>query len=379
MKLVHFSDSHLGVTTHGKDDPTTGLNSRVSDFFASLCQVVDYIDFHKPDMVLFSGDAFHKPTPTPTYINLFGEIVEGITAVCPMIIIPGNHDQTANPRDSAVSVYQPYSNCYCNDNVVNHMVETRAGLVTVDAYPYSRKYLYDGIQNDEDVIRGWLTANNPVANIMVGHFSIQGCIYGYEKELWLSMDAPITLKHISKEYDYVAMGHIHLRQQIGKRHIYYAGSTDRIDFGEETETKGFNVVEIVNGQTQVEFVPIVNRNMQTFRYDMTGVKRNHTATLLSLLEQDAVDPDNSIARIIVDVEDYCLDVQHIHNSTNFHNLVSVAQIPHKHQRVQRLDDVTSMNEYELLDAYFHGAGYEDGEIDTMLDLFEEVMANEQRN
>lgn len=376
MKIVHFSDSHLGVTTHGKMDPKTGINSRVLDFFNSLCQVVDFIEDKKPDIVLFSGDAFHNNSPSPQQINLFGEIVENIAAVCPMVIIPGNHDQTVNERDSAVSVFQPYDNVHCDDFASSYQFRLPGGLLQVDTFPYPRKYNGDvlGQLSKSPIFAGKALADYHVA---VGHFSVQGCIYGYEKLLSLSMDAPVTLDMFAGIYNYSALGHIHVRQQLGKRDIWYAGSTDRIDFGEEEEEKGFNAISIDDRGTYVEFIPLNVRPMKTFRYDLTDVKRKHTSVLLAELEKDAEGLDEAIVRMEVLVDDYCLDVPRIHQSTNFHNLVALKEIPQKKSSLVRIEEsLFEMNDTDVLDSYFQKQDYDDAEIIELLDLFEEIVTDD---
>ena len=42
MKLLHFSDLHIGVENYGRTDTDTGLSTRLLHFLASLDEVVDY-------------------------------------------------------------------------------------------------------------------------------------------------------------------------------------------------------------------------------------------------------------------------------------------------------------------------------------------------
>ena len=43
MKLLHFSDTHLGFSEYYKVDPQTGLNQREQDFYDAWDQVIDAI------------------------------------------------------------------------------------------------------------------------------------------------------------------------------------------------------------------------------------------------------------------------------------------------------------------------------------------------
>ena len=42
MRILHFSDLHIGVENYGRTDPDTGLSTRLGDFLDSLDQVVEF-------------------------------------------------------------------------------------------------------------------------------------------------------------------------------------------------------------------------------------------------------------------------------------------------------------------------------------------------
>ena len=76
-------------------------------------------------------------------------------------------------------------------------------------------------------------------------------------------------------FDYVALGHIHKHQALGVRPpVVYAGSPERIDFGEEAEPKGYVWVEIEDTadgrRTEWEFVELAARRFETIHIDATG-------------------------------------------------------------------------------------------------------------
>ncbi len=67
--------------------------------------------------------------------------------------------------------------------------------------------------------------------------------------------------------DYIALGHIHKHQAVttGRTPTVYAGSINRVDFGEEAEDKGFVLAEVQRGKTEWEFVPVKARPFLTIR------------------------------------------------------------------------------------------------------------------
>ena len=42
MRVLHFSDLHIGVENYGRIDPETGLSTRLGDFLDSLDEVVEF-------------------------------------------------------------------------------------------------------------------------------------------------------------------------------------------------------------------------------------------------------------------------------------------------------------------------------------------------
>ncbi|HBY46973.1 MAG TPA: nuclease SbcCD subunit D, partial [Chloroflexi bacterium] len=66
MRLIHFSDLHLGVDNHGALDPETGLSTRVLDFLRVFDLILDRAIADRVDAVLFTGDAFKNRDPSPT-------------------------------------------------------------------------------------------------------------------------------------------------------------------------------------------------------------------------------------------------------------------------------------------------------------------------
>ena len=58
MRLIHFSDLHLGIDNYGTIDPETGLSTRVLDFLRAFDVIVDRAIAERFDAVLFTGDAF---------------------------------------------------------------------------------------------------------------------------------------------------------------------------------------------------------------------------------------------------------------------------------------------------------------------------------
>jgi exonuclease SbcD len=104
-------------------------------------------------------------------------------------------------------------------------------------------------------------------------------------------------------WDYVAMGHIHQHQNLtagvpGLPPVVYAGSLERIDFGEEREPKGFAWVELERGRTNYEFVPVKARPFVTVRADLAD-EPEPTQALLDQVKRRGQELEGAVVRLLV--------------------------------------------------------------------------------
>ena len=60
VTFLHIADTHIGVETYGRLDPTTGLNTRVQDFSRCLSHAFDHAIERGVDFVVFAGDAYRS-------------------------------------------------------------------------------------------------------------------------------------------------------------------------------------------------------------------------------------------------------------------------------------------------------------------------------
>ena len=116
MRILHFSDLHIGVENYGRIDPETGLSTRLGDFLDSLDQVVEFALNEGVDLVLLAGDAYKGRDPTQTHQREFAKRLNRLSqAGIPTFLLVGNHDlPAASSRATAVDIFPghgaaPYS------------------------------------------------------------------------------------------------------------------------------------------------------------------------------------------------------------------------------------------------------------------------------
>lgn len=394
MEAIHLSDIHLGVTTHGKVDPETGMNTQVLDFLDSLDMVCDYIEEVQADIVLFSGDAYHYHSPSPTYISMLAERVRRISNTCPIVLIPGNHDMAASRDASAVDVFgrMDVENVYTTDEPKSFLISTKGGNAYVACMPWPTRRRYvtaqevRGLSNlDAKVLYMDRVAESirSMASVpleadfavLMAHLTVAGCVYGSEQKIALGIDAEVLYEHVAlPEFDYVALGHIHHFQDISKKDdppVVYAGNLDRISFLDEGQPKGFVHISI-NDDVSYKFIDIDARPMRTIRANLEG-KRNAHASIVKQLEKMDFQGDE-IVRLILDV-DHTTSVNDVELVNSLSKRVwAVAGISKnvKRTKVPRLADfdAASSSEQDTLRRYFQEQGEND--INELLQLFEEL-------
>lgn len=293
IRLVHFADFHLGTEAYGRMDATTGLPSRVVDFLAALDAMVDYALAGDVHLVIFAGDAYKTRDPNPTYQREFNtRILKLARAGIPVVLVVGNHDLApAEGRASTLDVFTTFSadNVYVGRTIETLRIDTKAGPVQVVTLPWvlrSRYLTKDATRGksvrdaDEMLIGAILTFLNQekqalspdVPAILAAHASIQGASFGSERNIMLGQDLILPAGDIADPvFDYVALGHIHKHQVLREYPpVVYAGSLERVDFGEEKEDKGFVVAEVEKGRARFEFHAVPARRMVTVSVDIQG-------------------------------------------------------------------------------------------------------------
>jgi len=294
VKVLHFADLHLGVENYGHLDPATGLHSRLLDFMRSFDELVEYALREPVDLVLFAGDAYKSRTPNPTHQREFARRIYRLaSANIPVFLLTGNHDipstlGRANTLDIFATLEIP--NVYIGRKPTTYLVPTRAGNVQIVALPWivrshllsRNEYKNRSLSEIEDlmlskienILNTELAALDPsLPTILTVHGTVQGAHYGSERSVMLGQELVLPSSLLNNPaFDYVALGHIHRYQQLGQNPpIIYSGSLDRIDFGEEGETKGFVLAEVEKGKTKTQFVELKStRRFITIKVQATG-------------------------------------------------------------------------------------------------------------
>ena len=137
MRILHFSDLHIGVENYGRVDPQTGLSTRLLDFLSALDELVEYALAHDVDLVLLAGDAYKGRDPSQTHQREFAKRLARLAAAgVPVFMLVGNHDlPQAVGRATAVEIFRTLEvpDLYVGDDMRTYTVPTRKGPLQIVA------------------------------------------------------------------------------------------------------------------------------------------------------------------------------------------------------------------------------------------------------
>jgi exonuclease SbcD len=239
-----------------------------------------------------------------------------------VVLLVGNHDIPAMAQKaSSIDIFHTLQvpNVIVGRVEEVHRIETKRGPVQVITVPYpvrSRllshaeyrglnmteldKALQQVVTKNIEALKAELDPDIPT--VLSGHFSVSGAVWGSERGVMLGRDVVVPKSALADPaLDYVALGHIHKHQNLtegepGVPPVVYAGSLERIDFGEEGQPKGLCWVELARGATTWEFIRVKARPFVTIRADVRQ-DDDPTQTVLDAVARH--DIDDAVVRLIV--------------------------------------------------------------------------------
>ena len=324
MRILHFSDLHIGVENYGRVDPQTGLSTRLLDFLSTLDELVEYALSQQVDLVLLAGDAYKGRDPSQTQQREFAKRLARLSSAgVPVFLLVGNHDLPhALGRATAIEIFPTLqvANIFVGDQPKTYTVTTRDGPLQIVAVPWpnrskllsreaSRSLSMEQVREriEETLTRGIETmvgALDPsIPAVLTGHVTINGATTGTERSMMLGQDHSLLPSAVHKpQLDYVALGHIHRHQVLRDNPmVVYSGSLQRVDFSEEGDTKGFCVIYLdpsaPPGQrmTDFRFQPVQARPFLTIEVAVHPGDADPTRTVVGAIKRRVV--EDSIVRL----------------------------------------------------------------------------------
>jgi len=356
------------MENYSKLDPETGLSTRLLDFFKTFDFIVDKAFEEDVDCVVFAGDAYKSRDPNPTQQRGFGERIKKIAKKIPVILVVGNHDTpNAEGKANTLDIYSALEidNVWVSRKPELLKIPTKSGTLQVVTLPWLHKNDYKTIGDKLNLLYGKISTDSPA--IFLSHCEVEGASYGSEKGLAIANDVTIPLPLLQdKRLSYVALGHIHKHQVLGKNPlIVYCGSPQRIDFGEEKEEKGICLVEIPSTthhpSSTFQFIPTNARKFLTITLDLQENDKNPTQTILNEIKKHNL--EEKIVRLIINIPgqlDADIEMDQIKKALSGAHLI--AGISRNAERVERVQfdgstQIETLTPISALKKYFEFKKY----------------------
>jgi len=313
LRILHFSDLHIGVENYGRTDPKTGLSTRLGDFLDSLDQVVEFALNEGVDLVLLAGDAYKGRDPTQTHQLEFAKRLNRLSqSGIPMFLLVGNHDlPAASSRATAMDIFPTLevANIHVGNSLKTYDVPTPSGPLQVLAVPWPRRSailsredsrgmsieqvrqtLEERLTDGIEVAASQLDPTIPA--ILTGHVTVNGATVGTERSMMLGQDHVLLVSALDRpQVEYIALGHIHKHQILrpDPPMVVYSGSLQRVDFSEEGDEKGFCVIDLD---------PAAPQGQRMTKFEFHKLDARSFVTVDVTVEPQDVDPTATVVRAI---------------------------------------------------------------------------------
>ena len=274
MRFIHLADLHIGKRVNGFP--------MLEDQRYILEQILEKTKESAADAVIIAGDIYDKPVPSAEAVDLFDDFLVGLTKLGVMVfLISGNHDSAE--RISYAGRLLRESQVYISprfDGTIHPIsVSDDYGIVNVYLIPYIHPSLVrnawpeEKIGSYDDAMRVLLEksgADPNARNLAVVHqFVTAG---GQSPEETDSEEKHVGgLDNVDASafdaFDYVALGHLHGPQRMGRDTIRYAGSPLKYSFSEEKQNKSITLAELKEkGKVTYDLLPLeAKRDLRTVR------------------------------------------------------------------------------------------------------------------
>lgn len=257
---MHLSDLHLGKRVYEF--------SMYEDQKYILKQILEIAGEQKADAVLISGDVYDKPIPPAEAVQLFDDFLTALSdRKVPVYVISGNHDSAERLSFGARLMTQSsvFMSAAFHGTVQKYSLQDEYGTVNFYLLPFLKPtivrqaYPEAEIGSYQEAVQ-YVLAQTPVEksqrNVLLAHQFVTGAKTSESEEILVggldNMDASLF-----DDFDYVALGHIHTPQKIGRETVRYCGTPLKYSFSEAKRDKSVTMVELQEkGCVQLQEIPL---------------------------------------------------------------------------------------------------------------------------
>ncbi len=357
MKFLHISDLHIG--------------KRVNEFSMTedqkyiLNQILRIAEQERAEAVLIAGDVYDKSMPSAEAVQIFDWFLTGLADLGKTVIaVSGNHDSPERiafggelMRGRGVYVSPVY-----RGEALEVALRDEYGDISVHLLPFLKpatlRHALEGRQEEEgdDLPESYQEALEMAVkrmgidakkrNILVAHQFVTGAGRCDSEEVSVggldNVDASVF-----DDFDYVALGHIHSPQSVGRETVRYCGTPLKYSFSEAEQEKSVTVLEMgEKGDVVLSTVPLVPLR------DMRKIRGSYGEVMSRSFYQDT-NTEDYVQITLTDEEDIPDGLQKLR--TVYPNLMQVAydnSRTRQDRTVEAAEQAERKSELELFGEFF---------------------------
>lgn len=357
MKILHLADLHIGKNVLEQ--------SMIEDQEYIIEQIIKKIKKEKIDIILIVGDIYDRSIPTSEAVNLLDNFLKILIKDLKLkvFIISGNHDSKERLNFGS-KIFEEEGLYICTSyegNIKKVELEDKYGKINIYMLPYIKpieikKYFEDTeINSYNDAIKNIIKKekiNKDERNIILSHQFVTAGNTEPDKSdsetLFLGGTENVDVSNYDK-FDYVALGHIHGPQRIGRDTARYAGTILKYSFSEVNQKKALTVINYKEkGNLEYKLIPLVPiRDMRVIKgpieellkeENYIGTNRNDYIRAIITNEEPIYDAIGQIKRVYPNT--LRLDIENSKFLQNSENKLS------------NIDEIKKRDELELFNEFF---------------------------
>lgn len=305
---MHLSDLHIGKKVNEY--------SMLQDQIYILKEILQIIDDEKVETVIIAGDVYDRSLPPNEALELFDEFLYQLSGRnVNVFVISGNHDspERISYCGRMMTENKIFLSPVYDGNVKPITLNDDYGEVNFYLLPFVRpadirRYFPDeNIENYTDAVKVAIDNMNvdfSERNILVTHQFVTGAELSESEDIIVGGTDNVS-GEVFDGFDYVALGHIHREQTVGKDNIRYCGTPLKYSFSEAKHIKSVTILDFNDkGNREYSKIPLTPfRDMREIRgtyYELTlksSYESTNTEDYLHITLTDEEDIPDAIGKL----------------------------------------------------------------------------------
>lgn len=285
MKIMHLSDLHIGKKVNEY--------SMLQDQIYILKEILRIIDNEKVETVIIAGDVYDRSLPPNEALELFDEFLYQLSSRnVNVFVISGNHDspERISYGGRMMTENKIFLSPVYDGNVKPTTLNDDYGEVNFYLLPFIRpadirRYFPDeNIENYTDAVKVAIDNMNvdfSERNILITHQFVTGAELSESEDIIVGGTDNVS-GEVFDGFDYVALGHIHREQTVGKDNIRYCGTPLKYSFSEAKHIKSVTILDFKDKEnieySKIPLTPLRDMREISGTYDELTLKSNYENT-----------------------------------------------------------------------------------------------------